>query len=82
MASSRPGTPNGFFEAELKSALDECGFGIAGFEITRSSALDATAEIMLHEGEVIEVMLFSKGYKVHYLVVFGYRQSDSDALPQ
>jgi len=61
MASSRPGTPTDFFEAELKRALDECGFGIAGFEITRSSALDATAEIVLYEGEVIEVMLFSKG---------------------
>ncbi|KAI0068057.1 hypothetical protein BV25DRAFT_1818426 [Artomyces pyxidatus] len=53
-----------FYESELTRALDEQTFGITASQLVRSTAHDATAIITLQEGEDIEVMLFSVGYKI------------------
>ena len=53
-----------FPTGELERALSEQSFGIASYEITERSALEATARVVLLEGEVVSISLTSRGYTV------------------
>lgn len=53
-----------FPAGELERALSEQSFGIASYEITERSALEAAARVVLLEGEVVSISLTSRGYTV------------------
>lgn len=57
--------PSTFYSSELRRALREQSFGIAGYAVSGSmNSLEATASITLLEGRVVNVALSSRGYYV------------------
>lgn len=64
MTSSPTQTSPSFFKDEFERALSEQAFGISKYEITSSSALDASATIELLEKSKLEVNLSIRGYQV------------------
>ena len=54
----------GFYQRELAQALNEQAFGISRSEIIHSNESEAEATITLLEGNTINVVLLSAGYKV------------------
>lgn len=60
---------NSFFSSELERALGEQSFGIAGFELLRpTSSLESSAIVTLLEGDVLNISLSSRGYRVRRFV--------------
>ncbi|KAN0124890.1 hypothetical protein V8E52_001442 [Russula decolorans] len=53
-----------FYQRELAQALNEQAFGISRSEIIHCNENEAEATITLLEGNTINVVLFSAGYKV------------------
>ena len=53
-----------FYRHELAQALNEQSFGISRSEITRFAENEAETTITLLEGQTINVVLSSAGYKV------------------
>lgn len=56
--------PSDFFKEELSASLKEQEFGIKDAKLLSSSPTDAVASISLLEGNIIEILLSSGGYKV------------------
>jgi len=56
--------PNPFPETELPRALSEQSFGIVSYEVTVVSQLEATARVVLLEGNAITISLTTKGYEL------------------
>jgi len=60
-----PSSPSSSFcRTELQRALKEQAFGIQTFSITSSSAEQASASVVLLEGQKLVVQLTSQGYSV------------------
>jgi len=62
-----PGSPilYNFDSDELERALREQSFGIAGFELLRStSSLESSALVTLLEGDVVNISLSARGYQL------------------
>jgi hypothetical protein len=58
-----------FFSSELERALEEQSFGIAGFELVRStSSLESSAFVTLLEGDVVNISLSARGYQVRRIL--------------
>ncbi len=55
---------SGFYQSELTQALKEQAFGISRSEIIHFNESEAEATITLLEGNNINVVLSSAGYKV------------------
>ncbi|KAG2112222.1 uncharacterized protein F5147DRAFT_572555 [Suillus discolor] len=54
-----------FYHTELSKALSEQAFGLARFDICRSSSPhEATASVTLLEGRTIRITLTARGYQV------------------
>jgi hypothetical protein len=53
-----------FYQRELAQALNEQAFGISRSEIIHCNESEAEATITLLEGNIINVVLLSAGYKV------------------
>jgi len=67
MSAVCPGSPilYNFDSDELERALEEQSFGIAGFELVRStSSLESSAFVTLLEGDVVNISLSARGYQV------------------
>ncbi|CAL1712703.1 unnamed protein product [Somion occarium] len=63
MASFQP-QPSDFTQVELEQALSEQSFGITSYKITSSTDLQASARVVLLEGNTITISLTSRGYEV------------------
>ena len=64
--SSPQSHPTTFTRSELDRALSEQSFGITSYEITDSTELEASARVVLLEGNVIIISLTSRGYQVSF----------------
>ncbi len=53
-----------FPQSELQRSLSEESFGIKSFEFVNVSELEATANVVLLEGNTIQISLTSRGYQV------------------
>ena len=53
-----------FFATELKQALSEQSFGIAGYKLGNSSSHEAQALVDLLEGPRLDVRLHVQGFEV------------------
>ena len=66
-----PSSPSSSFcRTELQRALKEQAFGIQTFSITSSSAEQASASVILLEGQKVVVQLTSQGYSVCKTIPF------------
>ncbi|PSS34196.1 hypothetical protein PHLCEN_2v1763 [Hermanssonia centrifuga] len=54
-----------FPQSELQRSLSEESFGIKSFEFVNVSELEATANVVLLEGNTIQISLTSRGYQSH-----------------
>jgi hypothetical protein len=62
-----------FFSSELERALEEQSFGISAFELEDStSSLESSALVTLLEGNVVTILLSSRGYQVWQLYYYHF----------